>query len=180
MWQEPRGATTPRLGQADTMPALNITVLMHRNSKHRDRIAAAIADARLLLRGEFGLQHREVDWLPHDHLAKPRKADALQARIARSFPRQKCVAIVDSLLDPDNIVDECRGISIVTTRDWEEAYAPPPLRDHIHFQLASALANFAADLSDEQIVAWAHQRPVGCLFDFYEDAAELRKTMIAG
>jgi predicted nucleotide-binding protein len=155
-----------------------VTVLFHPKSNHRDRIKDAVAEARLLLRGYFGLERREAPWLPAGD--SQRKSHVLRNKIAGRVPEGRVVAIVDALLEPDVIVKEYRGLSIVTTRDWEEEFAPPPLKHHLLFQLAGAFAIFSADLSDAQIDAWAHERPVGCLFDSYEDPIQLRRTMIAG
>jgi predicted nucleotide-binding protein len=158
---------------------MEITVLAHPKSENFERVSAAVRQARLL-QGEFVPRLVEAPWLPKD-AAMPRNAAVLRDEIRERHPREKTLAIVDCRLIPDLLVCEFSGVSVVTTYDWNEKFAPPAVRYHLLYQFASAFLNFAADLSDPMIDGWAHKNePAGCVFDWYNDKSELLRAMIAG
>lgn len=158
---------------------MEITVLAHPQSKNFKRVSAAVRQTRLL-QGEFVPRLVEAPWLPSSALAQ--NAAALRDEIRDRRHGEKVVAIVDCRLKPDYIVCEYEGISVVTTHDWNEKFAPPALGSHLLYQFASAFLNFAADLADTTINEWGHPQdePAGCTFDWYDDKGGLLASMIAG
>jgi predicted nucleotide-binding protein len=159
---------------------MEITVLAHPKSENFERVIAAVRQARLL-QGEFVPRLVEALWLPKSS-APARNAAALRDEIRVRRRGEKVVAIVDCRLNPDYIVCEYDGVSVVTTYDWHEKFAPPALEAHLLYQFASAFLNFAADLVDATINQWGHpqNKRVGCAFDWYGDTNGLRAAMIAG
>lgn len=158
---------------------MDVSIVLHPGCEHRNRIKAAVADAnRLQL--YFRLKCVEADWLPND--ADEEEVvdnDEVHALIAERMPGQCVIAVTQSPLAPDWFVDERRSASVITLSDWETRFAPPPVRVYLLFHFANALLNFAADLSDEQIEQWSHRPAIGCAFDWYMNAREMKRCMIA-
>lgn len=158
---------------------MEVTVLMNPTCEHGKRIEEMV---RLVnqLQSHFRLEWKYVRWLPNDVEEETFvSGDAVHARIAQRLPGRNVIAITQSGIEPDLLVDERRHSSLVTVAEWESRFAPPPLRIYLMFEIASALLNFAADLSDEQIEGWAHQPAIGCAFDWYRNPHELKRCMVA-
>jgi hypothetical protein len=63
-----------------------------------------------------------------------------------------------------NFAFEYRDQSVISVHEWEEKFAPPPVKVYLVYQLAFIAAIVAGELPDAQVEKMQH-RPKGCLFD---------------
>jgi predicted nucleotide-binding protein len=158
--------------------SVDITVLASSGYERRFVVAETVREVNRTQRW-FRLHFCEVDWLPNDpDETELEKIDGLHEVVEKKRRRERVIAVTQSGLDPNWYVSERRNSSVVTVADWEDGIAPPPLRVYLLYQIASALANFAADLSDQQIKDWSHKPAVGCLFDWYVGVNQLKRCMV--
>lgn len=70
--------------------------------------------------------------------------------------------------------------SVITTSDWNDHFAPPSLVAYLIYQMAQAAVNFEFNLNESQVLRYAHETTVGCMFDFCGIKSEIRNGMRVG
>ena len=95
-------------------------------------------------------------------------------------PHEHFILIVDQLFDDEWFSHEYRRSAIITLGDWEHLFAPPSLRSYIAYQVAQAMFNFSAELSEEMVLNLVHEPPKGCMFDMCVNKPDIKLGMVAG
>ncbi|MHB9024851.1 MAG: hypothetical protein ACYC7E_11865 [Armatimonadota bacterium] len=156
---------------------MQITVLIHGDNAHRQRIESAVALIngcqsyfRLIIETDAAL-------VVHGYPTNP---DRVRSHIEHARPGSYTIAIVEDLLNDNWFSHEYRCSSVITIGDWEQHYAPPTLKSYIMYQVAQALMHFASDLSEEIAMRLVHEPPKGCLFDMSTRKLDIRLGMVAG
>lgn len=156
---------------------MDVTIFTSDDNSHRRRIESAVS----LINGcqryfhlHMGVENRlEKSGHPVEHTAI---RDWKEAEDNQGY---SVMVVEDPLLD-NWFSHEYRAIGVLTTADWEELYAPPSLKAYIMYQLAQALINFAADLSEEMVLNIVHEPPEGCIFDMAANKTDIRLGMVGG
>jgi len=96
------------------------------------------------------------------------------------YPGGKVIGVTGSPFDDRWFSHQNRNSCVVSSADWESAFAPPSLRAYFIYQIAQAMLHFGADLSQEMAMSLVHEPPVGCLFDMCIDKPMILLGMVAG
>jgi len=92
----------------------------------------------------------------------------------------RSVLVTDAPLIDNWFSHEYRDSAIITTADWESLFAPPSMRSYLIYQIAQALINFAADMSEEMTLNMVHEPAVGCVYDMVVHKPDIKYGMVAG
>jgi hypothetical protein len=158
-------------------PIMDIPVLVHPNYRDRPSVEEAISIVNAL-QMQFHLEFKEAQWLPNGRNSKVGRK-ALDLRIRKNHRDSPILVVIENPLKGDLFDFQARGIAVVSTEDWNERYAPPPLRIWLVYMFACAFAPFAADLPDEQIDKMFHERMRGCISDSTSGKRELRIGLVS-
>jgi hypothetical protein len=158
---------------------MNIDVVVAPESRHKRRIAAALAMIsgsqryyRLALREDSILSITGSDEV---------NAASLSAEWTRRYGEHvKAVLITEAALDDNWFSHEYRDSAVLSIAEWEEHYAPPSLRAYLMYQLAQAMIHFAADMSEEMALNMVHEPAVGCIYDMAIHKPDIKYGMVAG
>ena len=112
----------------------------------------------------------------HDELAPARIISSYE----RNYPERNIILITEDKFDDDWFSHEYRSSAIITTFDWEAVYAPPSLRAYLIYEVAQALINFSAEISEEILLNMVHEPPEGCIFDMVVFKNNIKLGMVAG
>lgn len=154
---------------------MNISVLVNPESIHFKRVKDTV-DLINQIQRYFSLSISEADWLPEEG-KKVAPEKVLQLAEKNSSHESLLIAVIPNL-DPGFFSYGFRSLYIVSTADWEERCAPPPLKIFLTYLFTEALLYFAVDMPEALIEKWAHDPPIGCFFDSVENLASLRLGMI--
>jgi hypothetical protein len=127
--------------------------------------------------------HYRIELIKDAELEKtsqPLSAEALKTKLESKYPSQHLIAVIEDPFDDNWFSHEDRKSSIITASDWESLYAPPSLRAYLMYQVAQALIQFAAEMSNEIAMNLVHEPPQGCLFDFSVEKSSIKLGMVAG
>lgn len=91
--------------------------------------------------------------------------------------RGPLIVVTSIRLWGDNFAFEYRDRSVISVHEWEERFAPPPVKVYLVYQLIYIGAIVAADLSDAQVERLQHP-PKGCLFDESAGPEEFRVSLV--
>jgi Predicted nucleotide-binding protein containing TIR-like domain len=130
------------------------------------------------LQTHFRFKLENALWLPkesgrHTHLADK----AFRSEIQDQDDRTPLIVVTSIPLYGGNFAFEYRDRSVISLHDWEDNFAPPPVKVYLIYQLAYIATIVAADLTDSRIDKMQHP-PKGCLFDETEGADEFRVSLV--
>lgn len=156
---------------------MNVRLVVSQSSIHLSRLRAAASLVngaqrfyRLLLVEDGSLQSTA----PVNAAEACRQWETAKGRDPRS------ILVTETVLDDNWFSHEYRDSAIITIADWESRYAPPSLRSYLIYQLAQALINFAADMSEEMALNMVHEPAVGCVYDMAVNKRDIKYGMMAG
>ncbi len=128
-----------------------------------------IADELGIDEGRWTLGRDELSW-----------RDAFQRCSDYSSKRRSVVYVIEAPFDDNWFSHEEEHISVITTSDWEEHYAPPALASYLCYQIAQASLCFEAELTEDMELRLVHETTNGCMFDMCEYKKDIRIGMSAG
>jgi hypothetical protein len=118
------------------------------------------------------------NWLPKETArAKPLADKAFRTEIKANDDRAPLIVITSIAFRGDSFAFEYRDRSVISVHDWEDNFAPPPVKVYLVYQLAYIAAIVAGELPDSQVERLQH-RPKGCLFDESCGAEEFRVGLV--
>jgi hypothetical protein len=130
------------------------------------------------LQAHFRFKLEDATWLPKETARAPKLADkAFRAIIKERDERAPLVVVTSTALYGGNFAFEYRDQSVISVHDWEETFAPPPVKVYLVYQFAYIATIVAADLAEPRVEAMQH-RPKGCLFDESAGADEFRVSLV--
>ena len=117
-------------------------------------------------------------WLPKESKRQKTLADKrFRPEIQAKDPRSPLSVVTSIPLYGGNFAFEYRDRSVISVHDWEDSFAPPPVKVYLVYQLAYIATIVAGDLSEGQVEKIQHQ-PKGCLFDESAGADEFRVSLV--
>ncbi|MDT7687584.1 MAG: hypothetical protein QOE46_343 [Acidobacteriota bacterium] len=154
---------------------MEIPILIHPEFEHYYRVDETIQNIRRT-QNYFRPYLVEADWLPNDdeRVVSPDKVWEL---FYEHFPEEPAIIIISNPLTENYFSYAYRYLNIITTRDWESKFAPPPLKVYLTYLMAEALLYFAVDLPEAKVEQWTHDPPIGCFFDNIVSLKTLRLGM---
>lgn len=90
------------------------------------------------------------------------------------------VYVIDKPFHDNWFSHEESHYAVITTSDWNNHFAPPSLVAYLIYQIAQAAVNFEFNLNESQVLRYAHETTVGCMFDFCCTKSEIRNGMRVG
>jgi hypothetical protein len=157
---------------------MKVAVLVRQKSRSVDAVidAASIANR---LQPDFDFNVEQVDWLPSgNQVVKPQE---LLQTVKKKHKGKFLIAVISPPLKGDYFEYPSRGLNIVTTDNWEKAYAPPPVVIYLLFQFAFAVSSFVANLSPGQVRRrMRHNGFRGCIFNSTVGRRRFLSVLIAG
>jgi hypothetical protein len=152
-------------------------VLAHPHGEHFDRVLQAVQTVN-------GLQsYYRCKLIEETELLLPEQkivdAEQLSKEINRKYLGKRVIALTEQYYTSGYIVEEQLPWNIlVTCADWEAKDQQPPLRLFLLYSLASALITLEARLSREINQEMAHEPPIGCVFDWWDNSQMLQIGLI--
>lgn len=126
----------------------------------------------------FRIAMEYPEWLPKESPnAKQLGEETFLALIKKHDPRTALIVVTSTCLKGDNFAFEYRDRSVISLYDWEERFAPPPLKVYLVYQLALIATIMAGNLPDDVFDKMQH-KPKGCLFDESFGAKEFRVGLV--
>jgi hypothetical protein len=117
-------------------------------------------------------------WLPKESVrARPLADKAFRSQMSTHDPRTPLIVITSIALWGGNFAFEYRDRSVISVHDWEENFAPPPVKVYLVYQLAYIATIIAGNLPESQFEKMQH-RPKGCLFDESYGPDEFRVGLV--
>jgi hypothetical protein len=130
------------------------------------------------LQTHFRFVLEDAAWLPKETRRAKHLADKKFCTAVHSHDSRAPLIVVTSIaLKGGNFAFEYRDQSVVSVHDWEDKFAPPPVKIYLVYQFAYIATIVAAALSESGFEKIQH-RPKGCLFDESEGADEFRLSLI--
>jgi hypothetical protein len=157
---------------------MRVTVYRSNTSGYAARVDATIS-ALHAVQSRFHFTISDADLLA----PKRRNIDPLATleEIEGANGPKPFIAVVDDPFTDNWFSHETRSGSIITTSDWENHFAPPSLRSYLAYQIAQALAYYAAEISEESATRmFVHYPSAGCLFDLSIQKRDIKYGMLAG
>jgi hypothetical protein len=154
---------------------MEIPILIHPQFEHYYRVDDAIKNIKRL-QNHFRPYLVEANWLPNDddrHFS-PQQVGKLFDDNCEFEP---AIVTISNPLTSSYFSYAYRYLHIITTRDWEAEFAPPPLKIYLTYLLTEAFLYFAVDLPEAMIEKWTHEPPIGCFFDNITSLKALRLGM---
>ncbi len=156
---------------------MNVRLVTSPSSAHVPRLRAAAS----LVNG--CQRFYRVAFLEDESLVGPGPVNA--AEVCRHWESVKgasprSILVTDASLDDNWFSHGYRDSAMITISDWEPRYAPPSLRSYVLYQIAQALVNFSADMSEEMALNMVHEPPVGCIYDMAVNKPDIKYGMVAG
>jgi len=143
---------------------MKVTVLVRKKSRNVDAVNKAVNVANRL-QPEFEFDVDEVNWLPRgDDKVEPKRVLQMVKKKHADTP---IIAVISPPLKGDYFEYTSRGRNVVSTADWEDRFAPPPLQIYLLFQFAYAVAVFVANLPPLRLTG-------GWYTSGFEDAYSIR------
>jgi hypothetical protein len=156
---------------------MTVTVLIYRNCKSLAALMEAISIVNQT-QPYFRLHLSRVNWLPND--TKRRVSGGTTKKLIRKkYAKRPVLAVIQNPMRGGWFEFPSKDVWIVSTAQWNEHFAPPPLKVYLIYEFACALAAFVGDLSDEQIGAMWHKQLRGCVFDQSSGRKQLRLDLVA-
>jgi hypothetical protein len=156
---------------------MKVTIRKSPKSQHNQRIESVVA----LL---HAVQRHFIFRVLDDDRLNPTGGKVSAMALARPFEEATNgnfdILLVDDLLDDNWFSHEYRASSVITLGDWESEYALPALKAYLTYQIAQAIINFSADMSEEMALKMVHEPPEGCMFDMTVHKPDIKYGMIAG
>ena len=126
----------------------------------------------------FRFNLEDKTWLPKESPRAAKLADkAFRTVIKRRDKRAPLIVVTSIPLYGGNFAFEYRDQSVISVHDWEDTFAPPPVKVYLVYQFAYIATIVAADLTESRIERMRH-RPKGCLFDETFGAEEFRMSLV--
>lgn len=125
----------------------------------------------------FHLSALVADWI---HVGGKKKwIDQYQlfAEVEKRFANVPVCVIVQNPLKMDLFCDYKTNIYVLSTADWIEKYAPPPLEIYLIYMLACGLIDLACELPEDTVGWDSHEPPIGCIYDYCSDKATAKFSM---
>jgi Predicted nucleotide-binding protein containing TIR-like domain len=142
---------------------------------------ATIRDALQIANGlqnYFRFVPEDAAWLPKETGRAAHLADKkFRGEIRRRENRVPLIVVTSIPLYGGNFTFEYRDYSVISVHDWEDNFAPPPVKVYLVYQLAYIATIVAADLTETRIEKMQH-RPKGCVFDESAGADEFRVSLV--
>jgi hypothetical protein len=120
----------------------------------------------------------DAAWLPRETARSGHLADKdFRSEIRRRDSRVPLIVATSIRLYGGNFAFEYRDQSVISVHDWEDKFAPPPVKVYLVYQFAYIATIVAADLTESRVDTIQH-RPKRCLFDESEGADEFRVSLV--
>lgn len=160
------------------LSGMSVPVLVHPKCKGVASIEEAINTVNQL-QTYFRLEMRRATWLPNDKKGKVARGET-KKRVQKRYARRPVLTVIQNPIRGGWFDYQSRDVWIVSTAQWDEYFAPPPLKVYLIYEFACALAAFGADLPNEQIDAMSHNKKLrGCVFDQTSGRRELLLGLVA-
>src|SRR5690242_972646 len=105
----------------------------------------------------FRFKLEEATWLPKEKGKPQPLADKkFRAEIKAKDDRTPVIAVTSVRLWGDNFAFEYRDRSVISVHEWEERFAPPPVKIYLIYQLIYIAAIVAGQLHDAQVERLQH------------------------
>lgn len=157
---------------------MKVSVLVRQKSRNVDAVIEA-ANIANRLQPDFDFDIEQVDWLPRG--SEEIKPKELLQTVRKKHKGKALIAVISPPLKGDYFDIEYRGLSIVSTDNWERKFAPPPIAIYILFQFACAVSSFVANLSPAQVHRrMRHNGFRGCIFNSTRGRLMFLSVLIAG
>lgn len=157
---------------------MKVGVLVRKKSRNVDAVARAAKIANRL-QADFEFEVKQVNWLQKGN--RELRPQAIKVRMKEKVGEKPLIAVISPRLKGDYFEHASRGMNIVSTADWDNRFAPPPLAIYVLFQFAYAAASFVADLSPRQVHRrMRHNGFRGCIFNSTEGRRRFLSVLTAG
>ena len=126
----------------------------------------------------FRFAFEDAVWLPRESGRASHLADKkFRAEIQQHDSRVPLIVVTSLQLYGGSFAFEYRDQSVISVHDWEDKFAPPPVKIYLLYQFAYIATIVSADLTETRIEKMQH-RPKGCLFDESAGADEFRVSLV--
>jgi hypothetical protein len=178
MRENPKASEAGAIAEMPKVSGMIVPVLVHPKCKGFAAIEEAI-DVVNRLQPYFRLQMSRTKWLPNDKKRKVARG-ATKKLVRKRYARQPVLTVIQNPIRGGWFDYQSRDVWIVSTAQWDEHFAPPPLKVYLIYEFACALAAFGANLPNEQIDAMSHNKKLrGCVFDQTSGRRELLLGLVA-
>ena len=154
-----------------------ISLVINKSNSHARRVKSAVSLINAC-QHYFSLKLKEVD----EFSKSQQRIDPLlvASQIEAMNPDGYSILVLEDQFQDDWFSHEYRSCSIISIGDWEANFAPPSLRAYVIYEVAMALINFSADLSEEMSLDMVHEPSVGCIYDLCLNKSDIKLGMVAG
>jgi Predicted nucleotide-binding protein containing TIR-like domain len=160
------------------LSGMTVSVLLHPGSKSLPSITEAISTVNQI-QPYFRLKICWAKWLPNDTKKKV-TGDETKKLIRKRHAKWPAIGVIQNLLRGGWFDYQSQNYWIISTAQWDEHFAPPPLKIYLIYEFACALAAFVADLHDEQLDAMSHKKRLrACVFDQTSGRREFLVGLVA-
>lgn len=154
-----------------------LTVLAREDGPYYARIREAVEIANNL-QTYFRFVLEEATWLPREKgRPKPLADKTFRKEIKRNDDREPLIIVTSIPLYGGNFAFEYRDQSVISAHDWEDNFAPPPVKIYLLYEFAYVATIVAAELTEARTEKMQHH-PNGCLFDESIGEHEFRVSLV--
>ena len=154
-----------------------LTVLAREDGPYYARIREAVEIANNL-QTYFRFVLEEATWLPREKgRPKPLADKTFRKEIKRNDDREPLIIVTSIPLYGGNFAFEYRDQSVISAHDWEDNFAPPPVKIYLLYEFAYVATIVAAELTVARTEKMQHH-PNGCLFDESIGEHEFRMSLV--
>lgn len=156
---------------------MNVKIFASKKCVHFPRVKSVVS----LINGVQRFFHLTLD---EDERLSSNGSKVNPKQICESFESEwqdhNFILITEIPFDDNWFSHEYRKSGIITVSDWESIYAPPSVKAYLIYQIAQALINFSADMSEEMVLNMVHEPARGCIFDMASHKPDIKYGMISG
>ena len=154
-----------------------LTVLAREDGPYYARIRDSIEIANNL-QTYFHFVLEAADWLPREKgKPKPLADKTFRKEIQRNDDREPLIIVTSIPLYGGSFAFSYRDQSVISVHDWEDKFAPPPVKVYLLYEFAYVAAVVSAELTEARTEKMQH-RPNGCLFDETFGEHEFRVSLV--
>jgi Predicted nucleotide-binding protein containing TIR-like domain len=143
--------------------------LSEQDARHLDRAARCIGTVQQAISFRMGEPQALKNSVP---IAWPLKGVNLEGQ------GSNVIAITSLPFEDDWFSHSARGVSVISTAGWTEAFTPPGLASFLMMEMVLATYTQIADVAEENL--GLHEKSIGCLFDLCSDKQEISWKLRCG
>lgn len=90
------------------------------------------------------------------------------------------ICVVQKAFDDNWFLHQNKNLSIITTYNWKEKFAPPSLYVFLIYEIAQVVMGFILGFEEEKLIKLRHTNAVGCIYDLCRKKSEIKYGMAVG